>query len=411
VPPVWLAVLFEASFAWQELVARADALRRSNGGWTVIEVKSGKSTDDGGVKDEYLDDVSYTVCVAQRAGLRIDGVALVLVNRDFRLSGPEPLLTEVDVTEAAMQRADEIAADAQEIAAAVQAEERPAPGLNFKCRACEIFDTECLGVGVPDPLFVLPRLSEKRFEELRSYERVSQIPPGTKLTPTQGRIADVIRSGRPVLEDGLRVLDDILWPARYLDFEAVSPCVPWFEGRPPYDPIPFQYSLHLLTSPDAAPMHWEYLAPAIGDWRRELTERLLEDLGTAGSIVVYSSYEKTRLNALAALFPDLQTRIEAVVARLFDLERIFKDGYCHPGFAGSTSIKKVLPVMVDGLGYDALGVGNGDDAAGVFALMRVGKYPAPDHAQWRRKLLEYCGLDTLAMVRLHQALLEVRADH
>lgn len=403
------AVLFEASFAWQELVARADVLRRSNGGWTLIEVKSGKSTDDGAVKDEYLDDVSYTVCVAQRAGVPIDGVSLVLVNRDFRLGGTAPLLTEVDITEAAMQRAAEIAVDAQQIAAAVQAEERPAPGLSFKCRACEIFDTECLGVGVPDPLFVLPHLREKRFEELRCYERVAQIPAGTKLTPTQERIANVIRSGLPVLEDGLRVLDDIVWPAQYLDFEAVSPCVPWFEGRPPYDPVPFQYSLHLVTSPDAVPEHREYLAPTTGDWRRELAERLLQDLGTAGSIVVYSSYEKTRLNALAELFPDLQARLQAVISRLFDLERIFKDGYCHPGFAGSTSIKKVLPVMVDGLGYDKLAVGNGEDAAGVFALMRVGKYPAADHAAWRRKLLEYCGLDTMAMVRLHRALLEVRA--
>ena len=402
-------LLFEASFRWGDLVARADALRRSNGGWTVIEVKSGKSTDDGSVKDEYLDDVSYTVCVAQRAGLRIDGVALVLVNRDFRLGGTTPLLTEVDVTEAAMRRAAEIAVDAREIAAAVQAEERPAPGLSYKCRACEIFDTECLGVGVPDPLFVLPRLSEKRFEELRSYERVSQIPAGAKLTPTQERIADVIRSGQPVLEDGLRVLDDIVWPAQYLDFEAVSPCVPWFEGRPPYDPVPFQYSLHLLPSADAVPEHWEYLAPAIGDWRRELTERLLQDLGTAGSIVVYSSYEKTRLNALAELYPDLQLRLQAVVARLFDLERIFKNGYCHPGFAGSTSIKKVLPVMVEGLGYDDLGVRNGEDAAGVFALMRVGKYPTGEHEAWRQGLLEYCGLDTMAMVRLHQVLLGIRA--
>lgn len=405
------ALLFEASFRWRDLVARADALRRSDGGWTVIEVKSGKSTDDGSVKDEYLDDVSYTVCVAQHAGLRIDGVAMVLVNRDFRLGGAEPLLTEVDVTEAAMQRADEMAVDAQEIAATVQAEARPAPRLNFKCRACEIFDTECLGAGVPDPLFALPRLSEKRFEELSRYERVSQIPAGAKLTATQERIADVIRSGQPIREDGLRVLDDISWPARYLDFEAVMPCVPWFEGRPPYDAVPFQYSVDLLPVPDAAPEHREYLAPTTGDWRRELTERLLQDLGTAGSIVVYSSYEKTRLTALAELFPDLQTRLQAVIARLFDLERVFKDGYCHPGFAGSTSIKKVLPVMVDGLRYDKLGVGNGEDAAGVFALMRVGAYPAAEHDAWRRMLLDYCGLDTLAMVRLHQALLNVRAGH
>lgn len=405
-------LLFEASFAWGNVVARADALRRSRDGWTVIEVKSGKSTADGSVKDEYLDDVAYTVCVAQHAGLRITDVALILVNRGFTLGGREPLLVELDVTEAGMQRAAEIGVDAQEIAAAVQADTRPTPSLTFKCRACEIFDTECLGKGVPDPLFVLPNLREKRFEELRAYERVSRIPASVKLAPTQERVAAVFRSGQPSVEPGLRILDDVVWPARYLDFEAVMPCIPWFEGAPAYDTVPFQYSVHLLTAPEgAAPEHREYLAPTTGDWRRELTERLLQDLGTAGSIVVYSSYEQTRLNALGILFPDLQPQLQAALARLFDLERAFKDGYCHPDFGGSTSIKQVLPVMVDGLGYDDLGVGNGNDAAGVFGLMRVGEYPVGEQEPWRRKLLEYCGLDTLAMVKLHRALLEIRATH
>jgi len=403
------ALLFEASFRWGSVVARADALRRSGDGWTVLEVKAGKSPEDGDVKQEYLDDVAYTTCVASRSGLLVDRVVLVLLNRDYRLGGGKPLLVEVDVTEAAIRRADEIAAEAQAIAAAVQAEERPAPRLEFRCHDCEIFDTDCLGAEVPDPLFALPRLSRKRFEELRAYGRVSHLPANAALTPPQARVAEVIRSGKARVEPGLRALDDVVWPARYLDFEAVSPFVPWFDGCAPFDTAPFQYSVHLLASPDADPEHKEYLAPTIGDWRRELTERLLEDLGEAGSIVAYSSYERTCLSGLGRLFPALQLRVEAVCARLFDLERIFKDGYCHPGFAGSTSIKEVLPVMAEGLGYEHLGVGNGADAAGVFALMRVGKYPAADHEAWRRRLLEYCGLDTMAMVRVHQALLRIRA--
>src|SRR5437867_4012754 len=47
-------LLFEASFAWNRLVARADGLSRVEGGWTIIEIKSGKSPADGSVKEEYL---------------------------------------------------------------------------------------------------------------------------------------------------------------------------------------------------------------------------------------------------------------------------------------------------------------------------------------------------------------------
>ena len=65
-------LLFEASFTWGGLVARADALRRTEDGWTLIEVKSGKSKEDGQVSDEFLDDIAYTACVAINAGLPRD---------------------------------------------------------------------------------------------------------------------------------------------------------------------------------------------------------------------------------------------------------------------------------------------------------------------------------------------------
>jgi hypothetical protein len=402
-------LLFEASFSWGGLVARADALRRSDGGWTLIEVKSGKSSEDGKVKDEFLDDIAYTACVAIGAGLPVVRATLVLLNREYRLDGGAELLTELDVTGETLARASAFSTDAQAIAIAVGGDTRPEPSLKFACKDCEFFATVCVGKDIPDPLFVLPRLSAKRFEELRPYERISRIPAATKLTDAQRRVADVIRSGAPRAETaGLASLGSVTWPVHYLDFEAVAPHVPWFAESPPYDTHPFQYSLHIRSEPGAAPEHRSFLAGADGDWRRELTERMLADLGAAGSIVVYSSYEKTRLTALAKLFPDLRDALERVVARLFDLEKVFREGYTHPGFLGRTSIKKVLPVMVPDLSYDRLRVNNGADAAGVFGLMRVGEYPAETHAIHRERLLEYCELDTTAMVRLHEAVMRIR---
>ena len=177
------------------------------------------------------------------------------------------------------------------------------------------------------------------------------------------------------------------------------PHLSWFANRPPYDATPFQYSLHTVAQPGDTAEHVAYLAPAEGDWRRALTEQLLAHLGDSGSIVVYSSYEKTRLKALAELLPDLAGPLGHVVERLFDLERVFAQGYVHPDFGGRTSIKKVLPVMVPELTYDDLPVNNGDDAAGVFGLMRVGEYPTETHPAHRERLLAYCKLDTLAMLR------------
>src|SRR2546430_6150465 len=87
-----------------------------------------------------------------------------------------------------------------------------------------------------------------------------------------------------------------------------------------------------------------YLAPLQGDWREELATNLLNALGSNGSIFMYSSFERTHLRGLAELFPELSSRFDGVIARLFDLHDVVKDGYAHPGFGGRTSIKKVLPV-------------------------------------------------------------------
>ena len=53
---------------------------------------------------------------------------------------------------------------------------------------------------------------------------------------------------------------------------------------------------------------------------------------------VYSSFEKTRLNDLARMFPQLAGKIEAIVERLFDLLPLTRKHYYHSEMKGSWSI-------------------------------------------------------------------------
>jgi len=403
-------LFFEATFAWNGLVARADAVRAHGAEWDVIEIKSGKSPEEGEKpKSEWVDDLAFTRMVAGGAGLRVARSLLVLINRDYRLNGTAEMFAYVDLTEQVNARAAEFAAIADEIARTAGGDAQPAPEMIFACKNCAWFETDCVGRGIPDPLFVIPRISEKKFEALKGYERISRLPPDADLTDIQRGVVEVIQGGAPRVDhDALGLLDTLQYPVRYLDFEAVNPALPWFEETAPHEMTPFQYSLHQIDAPGAEVRHIEYLAPVDGDWRLYLIELLLHDLGTSGSIVVYSSFEKQQLGALAKRFPALEGQINAVIARLFDLERVFKKGYQHPEFWGRTSIKKVLPVMVPELSYKSLVVNNGDDALGVFGLMRVGQIDEEFVAEKRARLLEYCKLDTYAMVRLHAAVEGVR---
>ena len=151
--------------------------------------------------------------------------------------------------------------------------------------------------------------------------------------------------------------------------------------------------------------HREFLADPSGDQRRELTEQLLNDLKEYGSIVVYSSFEKTVLNGLSELFPDLRSQLDRCVGRLFDLEQAFRNHFYHPRFGGRTSIKATLPALVD-LTYDDLEISNGDTAVARYARMARGEIVGTEAEATREALLKYCKQDTYGMVLLHKVLVD-----
>jgi len=127
------------------------------------------------------------------------------------------------------------------------------------------------------------------------------------LTARQNIIREATVTGRPFLAPELKDrLGEFEPPAYYLDFEAMMPPIPLYEGTWPYQTIPFQWSLHRLAA-DGTLHHHEFLADGAGDPRRAFAETLIAALAADDApIVVYSSYEKTRLNDLAGEFPDLR---------------------------------------------------------------------------------------------------------
>ena len=119
---------------------------------------------------------------------------------------------------------------------------------------------------------------------------------------------------------------------------------------------------------------------------------------------MYSAFEETRIKALQKLFPDLAKPLEAILDRIIDLLPIIESNIYHPSFRGSFSITRVLPALVPDLSYAGLEIANGDTAITRFAKMARGDITGEAVDKTRRELLEYCKMDTFAMVRLHEAL-------
>jgi hypothetical protein len=255
----------------------------------------------------------------------------------------------------------------------------------------------------------LPRLTASQAHQLQALgvDAISAIPADFPLNSKQAVIRDTSASGTPFVAPDLgRLLHGFGPPACYLDFEAMMPPVPLYEGTRPFQTLPFQWSLHIASS-DGALAHAEFLAPTDADPRRPFAETLIAALSNQDMpIIVYSAYERTQLRQLASLFPDLAAGIAAIIDRLADLLPIVRGAIYFPEFGYSNSIKAVAPALSPGFGYaDLEDIGDGAAAAAAFAQMASAAISSPEEvARLRAGLLAYCCRDTLAMVEVHQAL-------
>lgn len=401
-------VIFEAAFTVDGYTTRADWIRRVKGGWVIGEIKSSLFDEDG-PKDEHLKDLAYTLMVARRAGLPAKCCELVLMNRDWRLGMPDPdLFVVTDHTDEVTPIADEFNRLWDQIAPPLLRRSKPSPHWCWECRDCEYFADRCVGVGISDPIFQLPYLREKKFTELAAMgvTRISAIPADYKLSDSQERAVTAIRTKSPQIDAAeiQSALNSLEWPISYLDFETLMTAVPRYPDVAPHEQLVTQYSLHVETSPGSELEHREYLADHTRDCREVLAAELIRDTAGCRTIVVYSSFEKTMIRGLANLLPTYAPELAGLEAKLFDLEPVVRRGLVHPDFGGRSSIKVVLPVLAPDLSYADLDIGDGGSAVAAFAKLTSGGVAEKEIQVVRSALLEYCKLDTLAMVRVLHSL-------
>lgn len=407
-------ILFEAAFLAEGLYARVDVLERIPGKkakWRVSEVKSSLELKT----EKHLPDLAFQVHVLQTAGLNIADAAVITLNRDFRLGMPESELFSTTPAWKFMRRALLKVKKSIELARSVEGKEE-APGIDVgrHCRSpydCP-FQGHCRSQLPPRHISELPRIKKSQEESLRDIGVLTYdaLPEDFEITELQRRFVRGALHGERFISDGLAAeLDGLAYPVAFIDFEAVQPGYPLIVGTGPYERIPFQWSCHVLDSPDGAWRHVEFLSPPDGDPRSAFSESLLAAIRDAGTVLYYSPYEPATVDGLVdAEIPfaiDLQDLLKE---RGVDLLEVVQKHLYLPDFKGRFSIKKVLPALVPGFDYSDLVIGDGELAALTYGRMLRGEHPAPHEAL--EALRRYCERDTEAMVRVFQAMRALAAE-
>ena len=252
--------------------------------------------------------------------------------------------------------------------------------------------------------------------------------------------------------------DQLEYPIYHFDFEGFPCPLPRFKGESPYRQSVFEFSLHIEREPGVCDkekdnfifLNEEYF----DDERKALAKAIVdhfeynEDGSLKGTMLAqFTSYEKGRLEELAALYPEYSAKLLAIRDKSADLlhllrnnemyERMYEKkygkeeyekmkremkkgkstgienvdifNYYHKDLSGGYSIKKTLPVLVPSLTYKGMDVGNGvqayiayinyDSAQPTFNTLRT-------KADRREALKRYCQQDTGAMVEILRAVRE-----
>ena len=406
----------EASFDYDDNFCSVDLLKKNGNQYEIYEVKSSTS-----VKDIYQEDASYQYYVLRNLGYDVTRVCVVTLDSSYE-RGEELDLHKLfkinDITEYAKERFTSIGEDIAQIKEeGDQKEELDTPISEhcFKPYECPFFQY-CLGIKEKN-VFDLKRVNTKKKFELynkgfRTFPELMQSSLSTKLKMQ----IDFILNNRPDLIDYDKIeefLATLTLPLYFLDFETFQQSVPLFKGTHPYEQIPFQYSLHMYSE-DKTLEHKEFLAEADIDPRRSLAESLVRDIPKDVCVLAYNmSFEKTVIKNLARLYPDLREHLLNIESNIKDLMKPFYNyDYYSKDMQGSYSIKYVLPALYPNdpsLNYHNLEqVHNGSEAMATYASL--GQFTKEEQQIIRRNLLEYCKLDTYAMVKIYDKLVELVRD-
>ena len=369
---------------------------------SIYEIKSATR-----LKQDHIWDLAFQYHIA--ATLRdIGKTFLVHVNPAYRLVGeldPSQFFIIEDVTDQVTAKQVDLPELIRQALHILDSPERPdLPGCGHP-HDCPCPDV-CFG-GQLKPTSI-HYLHGTLPDSLKDIADLTDITDPSDLNPKQQKQVESAKSGQPIIDRPAiaTFLDRLRFPLYFLDYETINFAIPKYQHHAPQSHLPFQYSLHRLDAPDAPLTHFEFLETGRADPSPTLLKQLSSQIGDTGSILVwYKNFEQGRNRYLAELAPDYRDFINGLNNRIVDLMDPFARGwYADYRFRGSASIKRVLPILIPDLSYKDLSIGNGGLALVSWYKMVYENVSAKERRKIQQDLLEYCQLDTRAMVTIYRFL-------
>jgi len=416
------SVIFQPVFLKDNFLAAVDVLKynKETDGYNIYEIKASNEAD----KKRHYYDLAFQVTLLRKCGLKIDEINLTHLNSEYVRYGAldiNALFKNDDVTKEINKLCEEVALEMERALRYLSSETEP-PGS-----CCCIYKgryNHCATFNHSNPKF--PKysvhdisrigLSKKKLAELVDIGNfhMHQVPEDMELSDAQRNQIDSHVLDRILINKGKirEELENLIYPLYFVDYETFPSAIPMFDGFSPYQQMPFQYSLYVQDSFCGAIKHFEFLHDKANDPSKSFAESLRKHIGKVGNVIVWSKKFECAINKqIAERVSEVADFIEAINSRTYDLMDIFtKQHYVHKDFKGSTSIKKVLPVLAPELSYKKLAIQEGGTAASSWLKLIGNNLSLAEKNQLKKDMFEYCKMHTLATVRILEELRKINKD-
>lgn len=402
-------VIYEAAFQHNKVLAILDILVKKDNEWYAYEVKSSTK-----ISPTYILDASLQYWVITNSGIPLKDISLIIINNQYMRNGGvdlNGLFSIKSVLKEALSNQTLVEENINRSMSVVNTAVEPDVKIGEHCFSpynCDFMGNCWKNIPV-NSVFEITGIKKSTLFELyhKGYKTIDQIPEINELDKNVNIHIQAIKKKDALVDKSAiaTFLEKVKYPVFFMDFETFMPAIPLYDKTKPYQHIPFQFSLHYKKDKNAPLEHFEFLADQHSDPRKSFLEALLKDTESEGTILVYDILmEKNVLNGLKKDFPEFASEIDKRLSRMIDLVQPFQErAYYHPDMKNSFSIKNVLPALVPELSYSNLKIGSGSVA--MIAFENLSKETDMFRAlETREQLLEYCKLDTLAMVKIFEVL-------
>lgn len=408
--------LLNASFLYKDLFTKCDVLLPSeDGGWDIALLKQSQS-----VKKNHLYDLSFQKYVLEKNKIKVNRCYVYSINSKYCLDGEldvSSYFIRNEATEKVKLLSEDTITKIDYFREVLKSKTIPQKSLGHSCQSpkyCNHSEKCWKDIGDGD-IFLLREgkdTSIKLFYEGIRY--MKDIPSETELLEKQLiQINSHKNNTQYVHKEKLKeFLNKITYPIYFLDFETINPNLPIFQFTKPFQHIPFLFSLHIQKEVDSPIEHISYISKSNLDPRKDILEILSKSISSEGSIVCYNdTLEKKCIRESAAIYKEYEPWYKSIANNFIDISIPFRNFYFYsPKQKGRASLKGILPALTD-LNYNDLEVHDGQIANNTFLHVLTSNTSEEEKEKALSNLLEYCKMDSLALVEVYKELKKLTLNH